>query len=92
MAAREVEQEIDYCMLCHDRDKDSCAKGLRDAKTGGVKKNPLGVALDGLPARGEDQRDARDAAGGRARRRAGARHASTTRCARAPATASATTA
>ncbi len=45
-----------------------------------------------LPARREDQRDARDAAGGRARRRARARHASTTRCARAPATASATTA
>ena len=38
------------------------------------KKNPLGVALAGLPARGEDQRDARDAAGGRARRRPGHHH------------------
>ncbi len=49
MTAREVEQEIDYCMLCHDRDKDSCSKGLIDAKTGGLKKNPLGVALAGCP-------------------------------------------
>ncbi len=49
MPAREVEQEIDYCLFCHDRDKDSCAKGLVDAKTGEVKKNPLGVVLDGCP-------------------------------------------
>jgi NADPH-dependent glutamate synthase beta subunit-like oxidoreductase/NAD(P)H-flavin reductase len=49
MAARDVEQEIDYCMLCHDREKDSCSKGLVDAKTGATKKNPLGVALDGCP-------------------------------------------
>jgi NADPH-dependent glutamate synthase beta subunit-like oxidoreductase/NAD(P)H-flavin reductase len=49
MSAREVEQEIDYCMLCHDRDKDSCSKGLVDAKTGGYKKNPLGVSLAGCP-------------------------------------------
>jgi NADPH-dependent glutamate synthase beta subunit-like oxidoreductase/NAD(P)H-flavin reductase len=49
MRRREVEAEIEYCMLCHDRDKDSCSKGLVDAKTGAVKKNPLGVALDGCP-------------------------------------------
>jgi len=49
MSAREVEQEIDYCMLCHDRDKDSCSKGLVDSKTGAYKKNPLGVALAGCP-------------------------------------------
>ena len=49
MDMRDVEQEIDYCLFCHDRDKDSCAKGLLDAKTGEVKKNPLGVALDGCP-------------------------------------------
>jgi len=46
---RLVEQEIDYCMLCHDRDKDSCSKGIVDAKTGGYKKNPLGVPLAGCP-------------------------------------------
>jgi NADPH-dependent glutamate synthase beta subunit-like oxidoreductase len=49
MTARQVEQEIDYCMLCHDRDKDSCSKGLFDSKTGGYKKNPLGVPLAGCP-------------------------------------------
>ncbi len=49
MSAREVEQEIDYCMLCHDREKDSCSKGLVDSKTGALKKNPLGVALAGCP-------------------------------------------
>jgi NADPH-dependent glutamate synthase beta subunit-like oxidoreductase/NAD(P)H-flavin reductase len=46
---REVEQEIDYCMFCHERDKDSCSKGMRDAKTGALKKNPLGVTLTGCP-------------------------------------------
>lgn len=49
MGAREVEQEIDYCLYCHERDKDSCTKGLRDNKTGEVKKNPLGVLLEGCP-------------------------------------------
>jgi NADPH-dependent glutamate synthase beta subunit-like oxidoreductase/NAD(P)H-flavin reductase len=44
-----VESEVDYCLFCHDRDKDSCAKGLRDNKTGAVKQNPLGVALEGCP-------------------------------------------
>ncbi len=48
-SARTVEQEIDYCLYCHERDKDSCRKGLRDAKTKEVKRNPLGVALEGCP-------------------------------------------
>ncbi|MDF2694808.1 MAG: Glutamate synthase small chain, partial [Labilithrix sp.] len=46
---RQAEQEIDYCLYCHERDKDSCSKGLRDNKTNEVKKNPLGVLLDGCP-------------------------------------------
>jgi len=49
MSPREVEQEIDYCMLCHDREKDSCSHGMVDAKAGGFKKNPLGVPLTGCP-------------------------------------------
>ena len=49
MNAREVEGEVDYCLFCHDRDKDSCAKGLRDNKTGAIKQNPLGVDLNGCP-------------------------------------------
>ena len=49
MGVREVESEVDYCLYCHDRDKDSCTKGLKDAKTGAIKKNPLGVDLNGCP-------------------------------------------
>ncbi len=45
---REVLSEVHYCVLCHERDKDSCSKGLRD-KTGGIAPNPLGVALPGCP-------------------------------------------
>ncbi|HEY8073689.1 MAG TPA: FAD-dependent oxidoreductase, partial [Labilithrix sp.] len=48
MNPREVEQEIDYCLYCHERDKDSCSKGLRD-KDGSLKKNPIGVPLAGCP-------------------------------------------
>ena len=44
---REVLSEIDYCIFCHDRDKDSCSKGFRD-KTG-FKSNPLGYPLQGCP-------------------------------------------
>jgi NADPH-dependent glutamate synthase beta subunit-like oxidoreductase/NAD(P)H-flavin reductase len=47
--ARTVEQEIDYCLYCHGRDKDSCSKGYRDPKTKEIKKNPLGVVLNGCP-------------------------------------------
>jgi NADPH-dependent glutamate synthase beta subunit-like oxidoreductase/NAD(P)H-flavin reductase len=45
---REVMSEIDYCIYCHERDKDSCSKGFVD-KAGGFKPNPLGVALTGCP-------------------------------------------
>ncbi len=48
MEAREILSEIDYCLLCQDRDKDSCSKGFRE-KTGGYKANPLGVPLTGCP-------------------------------------------
>jgi NADPH-dependent glutamate synthase beta subunit-like oxidoreductase/NAD(P)H-flavin reductase len=49
--AREVESEVDYCLYCHNRDKDSCSKGFRDPKAGpgAFKKNPLGVDLRGCP-------------------------------------------
>ena len=45
---RESLDQAHYCVLCHDRDKDSCSKGLRD-KQGGIRKNPLGIELDGCP-------------------------------------------
>ena len=35
-------------MLCHERDKDTCSKGIRD-KEGKVTTNPLGIPLAGCP-------------------------------------------
>jgi NADPH-dependent glutamate synthase beta subunit-like oxidoreductase/NAD(P)H-flavin reductase len=49
MTRREVLGETHYCILCHDRDKDSCAKGFFDSKTGTWQKNPLGIELRGCP-------------------------------------------
>ena len=48
MKPREVLSEIHYCVLCHERDKDSCSKGLHD-KDGKVVVNPLGIELAGCP-------------------------------------------
>jgi NAD(P)H-flavin reductase/NADPH-dependent glutamate synthase beta subunit-like oxidoreductase len=45
---REVLSEIHYCVLCHERDKDSCSKGIRD-KEGKVATNPLGIPVAGCP-------------------------------------------
>ncbi len=44
---RRVLSEVDYCILCHERDKDSCSKGLREG--GAFRKNPLGYVLKGCP-------------------------------------------
>ncbi|MGH9222151.1 MAG: hypothetical protein ACRD1W_22775, partial [Vicinamibacterales bacterium] len=53
---REVLSEIHYCVLCHERDKDSCSKGLFEPgkgsgseNVGKVAVNPLGIQLDGCP-------------------------------------------
>jgi NADPH-dependent glutamate synthase beta subunit-like oxidoreductase/NAD(P)H-flavin reductase len=45
---REVLSEIHYCVLCHERDKDTCTKGIRD-KAGAVTTNALGIPLPGCP-------------------------------------------
>ena len=45
---REVLSEIHYCVLCHERDKDTCSKGIRD-KEGKVATNPLGIPIPGCP-------------------------------------------
>ncbi|MBI5434094.1 MAG: FAD-dependent oxidoreductase [Planctomycetes bacterium] len=44
-----VMSEIDQCVFCHEREKDSCTKGLVDKKTGKFAKNPLGIELAGCP-------------------------------------------
>lgn len=38
-----------YCVLCHDRGKDSCSHGLKDKKTGAFQRNDLGIELVGCP-------------------------------------------
>jgi NADPH-dependent glutamate synthase beta subunit-like oxidoreductase/NAD(P)H-flavin reductase len=45
---REVTGEAFYCLLCHEREKDSCSKGFV-TKDGGFRVNPLGVPLPGCP-------------------------------------------
>jgi len=40
--------EIDYCLICHERGKDSCSTGLHEG-SGEVKRNPLGIKADGCP-------------------------------------------
>jgi NADPH-dependent glutamate synthase beta subunit-like oxidoreductase/NAD(P)H-flavin reductase len=48
MQPREVLSEIHYCILCHERDKDTCSKGIRNAE-GAVTINPLEIPLAGCP-------------------------------------------
>jgi len=45
----EILNEIDQCVFCHEREKDSCSRGMIDKKTKARAKNPLGVELDGCP-------------------------------------------
>ncbi len=52
MEAREVQNEIHYCIYCHDHDGDFCSKGFPEKKgepDKGLKVNPLGVTLTGCP-------------------------------------------
>jgi NADPH-dependent glutamate synthase beta subunit-like oxidoreductase/NAD(P)H-flavin reductase len=48
MGPRDVLSEIHYCVLCHERDRDSCSKGLRQ-QSGTIAINPLGIELEGCP-------------------------------------------
>lgn len=48
MNERQILNQVDYCMYCHDREKDSCSKGLTD-RFGVLKSNPLGIELTGCP-------------------------------------------
>ena len=56
MQAREVLSEIHYCVLCHERDKDTCSKGLHESAAKGeaeasapIAVNALGIELNGCP-------------------------------------------
>ncbi len=46
---RTVLYEVDHCIYCHDRDADSCAKGMRNKKDNSFKVNALGVTAAGCP-------------------------------------------
>jgi len=45
---RQVMSEVEYCVFCHERNKDSCTKGIKE-KDGEFKRNPLGIVLKGCP-------------------------------------------
>ncbi len=46
---REILYEVDHCIYCHERDTDSCSKGMRNKKQSGFKINPLGIDITGCP-------------------------------------------
>lgn len=48
-APRAVLSEVNHCIYCHDRDTDSCAKGMRNRRTNIFKVDHLGVTAIGCP-------------------------------------------
>ena len=48
-AQRQVLYEVDHCIYCHDRDNDSCSKGIKNKKDGTFKNNHLGAVMTGCP-------------------------------------------
>lgn len=52
MNIREVQDEVNYCIYCHDHDGDFCSKGFPVKKADpelGYKKNPLDLTMTGCP-------------------------------------------
>ncbi len=48
MNPTQVAAEVDYCLYCHARERDSCSRGLKE-KDGAFKRNALGITLAGCP-------------------------------------------
>ncbi len=46
---RQVLSEVNHCIYCHERDTDSCSKGMRNKKTNTFKVDPLGETTIGCP-------------------------------------------
>lgn len=46
---KQVLSEIDYCVICHPREKDSCRIGYKKRKSTELEHNPLGIELTGCP-------------------------------------------
>lgn len=52
MNARQIQNEVNYCVYCHKNEGDYCSRGFHEKKgepEKGFKKNPLGVTLAGCP-------------------------------------------
>ncbi len=52
MDARTVQDEVNYCIYCHDHEGDFCSKGFPVKKSeplAGLKKNPLDITMTGCP-------------------------------------------
>ncbi len=52
MDAKQIQDEVNYCIYCHDHDGDFCSKGFPVKKgdpSQGLKKNPLDTILTGCP-------------------------------------------
>ncbi len=48
-AQRQVLSEVNHCIYCHERDNDSCSKGMHNKKDHTFKVDPLGVTTIGCP-------------------------------------------
>ena len=46
---KQVLHEINHCIYCHERDTDSCSKGMKNKKSGAFKTNKLGSTVIGCP-------------------------------------------
>jgi len=46
---REALSEVNHCIYCHERDTDSCSKGMRNKKTNTYKVDALGETTIGCP-------------------------------------------
>jgi len=46
---RQTLYEVDHCIYCHERNTDSCSKGMRNKRSQEFKKNPLGETILGCP-------------------------------------------
>ena len=46
---RQSLNEVNHCIYCHERDTDSCSKGMRNKRGGDYKSNPLGSVIIGCP-------------------------------------------
>ena len=91
MEPREIAGEIETCIFCHERDRDTCAKGIKE-KDGNVPQEPARNRARGLPARRAHQRGAPPPQPRRRARRARRDHDQQPDDCRARATGSATTA